>query len=273
MVKNHVLAACRNLLGPVARLLLRAGVTWPEFAELSKEVFVDTTRKDYGIHGRPTNIARVAMMTGLSRREVTRIRNVLDGQDEPKPTPESRIAQILTAWYLNPLFQDSDGGPADLPAEGDETSLAALLKRFGGDLPHGAVIKELLKLKLIEEVSPGTYRALNRYYVRSQTDPDIIRLMGVALHDHGDTLAHNLDEERKGPSRFEGMASNPHVATRYTRAFLEFVDARGEAFLEEIDEWLSRHQVEDDRLSEVSNTRMGVGAYLIHDDSQKDRKK
>ena len=45
MIKRHVLAACRHLLAPVVRLLLRSGVTWGEFADLSKEVFVDVARR------------------------------------------------------------------------------------------------------------------------------------------------------------------------------------------------------------------------------------
>jgi hypothetical protein len=273
MIKDNVLSACRHLLGPIARMLLRSGVTWPEFAELSKEVFVKSAREDYGIHGRPTNAARVAMITGLSRREVTRVRDVLEGRSKPKSPPESRISQVLTEWYLDPQFQDADGNPAELPAQGEGASLAALLKKHAGDLPHGALVKELLQLGLIEELGPGRYRVLSRHYVRTQADPDIVRQMGVALHDHGLTLAHNLNEKRSGPARFEGMASNPSVAARYARAFLEFVDGRGQAFLEEIDAWLSRHQVKDDQSSKVNSTRMGVGVYLIHDDSQKDRRK
>jgi hypothetical protein len=52
-------------------------VTWAELADLSKEVFVDVAGCDYGLQGRPTNASRVAMITGLSRREVARLRNIL----------------------------------------------------------------------------------------------------------------------------------------------------------------------------------------------------
>ena len=81
-VKEHVIRSCRYLLLPVVRFLLRNGVTWDEFGELSKGAFVKVARDDYGIEGRPTNNSRVAMLTGLSRREVARVRDqLLEGCD------------------------------------------------------------------------------------------------------------------------------------------------------------------------------------------------
>ena len=80
MLKDPILNACRHALRPIVRVLLRNGVTWSEFADLGKELFVDVARSDYGIQGRPTNTARVALMTGLSRREVTRVKGALAGE-------------------------------------------------------------------------------------------------------------------------------------------------------------------------------------------------
>jgi hypothetical protein len=45
-VKQPILNACRHALGPIVRVLLRNGVTWSEFAELGKELFVDLARND-----------------------------------------------------------------------------------------------------------------------------------------------------------------------------------------------------------------------------------
>jgi hypothetical protein len=71
-VKEHVIRSSRYLLLPVIRFLLKHGITWSEFGEISKEAYVKAARDDYGIQGRPTNNSRVAMMTGLScSREMT----------------------------------------------------------------------------------------------------------------------------------------------------------------------------------------------------------
>lgn len=275
MIKRHVLEACRHLLAPVVRLLLRSGVTWSEFAELSKEVYVDVARRDYGIQGRPTNNSRVAMITGLSRREVTRVRDVLIGEAPAAEPQASRVAQVLSGWHLDPDFLDPNGQPAVLPANGEQRSVAALLKRYAGDLPHGAFLKELQQLGLVERNGNDDFRVLARDYLRGAADPDIVRQLGVALHDHGTTLAHNVNKERTEPARFEGMASTPHMAPRYARAFAKFAAERGQALLEEIDAWLVRHEIKrsEKKDADTQGVRAGLGIYLIRDDARRGRRK
>ena len=269
MTKPALLKACRHLLVPVVRLLQRSGITWAEFAELGKEVYVDVAGQDYGLQGRPTNASRVAMITGLSRREVTRVRKTLAGLEDPKQSAGSSIAQVLSGWHLDTDFLDADARPVRLPAGGDGASLEALLKRYAGDTPHGALTKELLKLELIAEVEPGVYEVRAREYIRSRLDPDMLRQVGVALHDHGTTLAHNVDDERDEPARFEGMASNPRVAERHADAFREYLDQRGQEFLEEIDAWLAEHEADEHESSTSETARLGAGVYLIHDETKR----
>jgi hypothetical protein len=263
------------LLAPIARLLLRSGVTWAEFAELSKEVFVDVARRDYGIQSRPTNNSRVAMITGLSRREVTRVRDVLIGEAQAPEPPSSRVAQVLSGWHVDPDFLDEDGQPMVLPANGERRSIEALLKRYAGDLPHGAFLKELQQLGLVDKSASGGFRVLARDYLRGPADPDIVRQLGVALHDHGATLVHNVNTERTEPARFEGMASTPRLAPRHARAFAKFAGERGQAFLEEVDAWLVRHEVKGSDQKEPDNqgVRVGMGVYLIRDDARRGRRK
>ena len=267
MTKTLLSQAVRHLLVPVVRVLQRSGVPWAEFAELSKEVYVDVAGRDYGLQGRPTNAARVAMITGLSRREVGRVRKALAGLAEPKPTPGSSIAQILSGWHLDAEFLDAKGKPARLPAAGDGPSLEKLLKRYAGDMPHSAMTKELLKLGLMERAGTTEYEVRAREYIRSPLDPDTLRQAGVALHDHGMTLAHNVDANRREPPHFEGMASNPRVARRHVKAFRNYLEMRGQAFLEEIDAWLAKHQAKNSSSTSSKSVRLGAGVYLIHDET------
>jgi hypothetical protein len=257
-------------LRPIVRLLLRNGVTWNEFAEIGKQVFVEVARSDYGIAGRPTNTARVALMTGLSRREVTRVKTTPTEQGEPEPT--NRISQILTAWHVDPDFLGNDGRPAVLALTGDGASIATLLKRYAGDMPHTAVLKELKQLGLVEDAA-GALRVTARDYIRSAADPDLMRQASVALHDHAATIDHNVDTNREGPARFERMATNDSLPRRHVRAFHELVAAEGQAFLERIDAWLSAHASTPDERAGASTTRYravraGVGVFLIHDEKQ-----
>ena len=267
--KQAALNACRHLLPPLVRWLLRSGVTWSEFAELSKEAFVEVARSDYGLQGRPTNSSRVAMLTGLSRREVMRVRDVLVGERPATEPPESRFSRVLSGWHLDPEFVDARGQPKVLAAEGAAASVEALLKRYAGDLPHRALVKELERRNLIARVGRDAFGVVTRDYIRTAEDPDIVRQLGVALHDHAATLAHNVDTERSDGPRFEKMATTTRLAPRYVRTFANLVSQKGQEFLEEIDAWLARHEVKEPNEPGI---RMGIGMYLIKDTNRRGRR-
>lgn len=266
VLKEHVIHSCRYLLLPVVRFLLKHGVTWDEFGEMSKEAYVTVARDDHGIQGRPTNNSRVAMLTGLSRREVARIRDrLLEGEDGAESLQGSRISRILSGWHSDNEFIDDHGEPNDLPMTGPMGSLSSLLKRYAGDLPHGAIRKEMQQRRLIVELGNGQMKVLKRDYVYSNLDPDIVRQMGIALHDHAATLQHNLDEERLSEPRFEGMADNVRMSPKTFKAFKNLVEERGISFLEEIDLWLSRNEIDETKDANARTVRLGVGVYLIYD--------
>lgn len=274
MEKEHIFKACCHFMRPIVRFLLRHGVTWEDFSELSKDIYVDVARQGYGIQGRPTNNARVAIMTGLSRREVARVRDrLVEEAQSPLEREGNRISRILTAWHVDEDFTDEHGQPLELPTTGPSASFSSLLKRYAGDLPHGAIRKEMLQLGLIEETQTGNLRVLKRDYIYSTLDPDIVRQMSVALHDHADTLDHNLNSARKSATRFEGLADNAHVSARSAKAFAKLVETRGMDFVQEMDAWLSKHEVDTSKTTKSRKVRLGVGVYLIHDELQKRSRK
>ena len=268
-IKEHVIKSCRYLLLPVVRFVLRHGVTIAEFEELTKDAYVEVARQDYGIDGRPTNNARVAMLTGLSRREVAKVRDrLLEGGLLADDSQGNRISQILTGWHVDTEFTDKNGQPKVLPATGPKGSLPSLLKRYAGDLPHGAIRKEMQQRGLIEEQADGSFRVMKRDYVFSDLDPESVNRLGVALHDHGATLEHNLNEERVAAPRFEAMADNAIIKPSTYKAFHKLVEERGLSFLEEMDGWLSENEIETSTDSNAHTVRLGVGVYLIYDESE-----
>lgn len=254
MLPNIIRAACRQLLRPVVRMLLRLGIGWKEFAELAKVVFVEVAREDYGLHGRPTNASRVAMMTGLSRREVGEIRKQLDSEADDIVTPyRSRLSRVLTGWHTDEDFSEF-GSPKELSADEFRT----LTHRYAGDIPDRAIVKEMQLLKLLA-VDGERYRVLARNYIRDVADVDIIRQMGQSLHDHGVSLAHNLTPH-VDDAWFEGQASNTRMPCGSARALNRKLQIDAQGFLEHIDAWLSDNESPDHSNDDLC--RVGVGIYL-----------
>lgn len=263
-LKQTAFASFVVLLRPVARLMLRCGVTSKELSELVKLVFVDVATQDYGKHGRPANASRVAILTGLSRREVKRVRDLFEGRGDAVFTALETInhgARVLSGWHQDPAFLDRNGKPRLLPLQGDR-SFEALIKKYAPDIPPTAMLKELRHVGAIRETPTGRIRAMARNFIPASLDPDSIARTGSVIYDIGNSLAHNYLDDRKRP-RFERRATNFRVKRSAKRAFQEHLGVKGMEFLEEIDSWLSAHEASD---ADEKTIRLGTGVYLIMDD-------
>jgi hypothetical protein len=269
-LRSVALAACRAALKPLVRILLKQGVMHRDFVELSKQVYVETARDDYGIRGRPTNVARMVLLTGIDRKEVTRVKNLLErAATEPAATAphtgQDRIARVLSGWHQDRDFLDGEGKPLVLPLEGAAASFAVLVKRFGGDVPATTLLGELKRTGAVH-VEDGAVRVLRRNYRLDTVDAAALARAGSVLGDIGRTVAHNLYRGPRQESRFEARASNLHIPPWAVPAYREFIYAEGQVFLEKVDAWLTAAEVPEAEVSASAAQRIGVGLYWIQSD-------
>jgi hypothetical protein len=117
---THVLAATRQWLKPLVHVLIRCGITWREFAEIAKTAYVEVSTREFGKRGRPTNVSRTAVLTGLSRREVRMQRERLEAGPEALTGYVTKASLILSAWHLEPEFLDSAGNRQCSPSMAQE---------------------------------------------------------------------------------------------------------------------------------------------------------
>jgi len=264
--KNDVLSASRQWLKPLTHILIRSGVTWREFAELSKKVYVEVAIRNFGRRGRPTNISRAAVLTGLSRREVRAQRDRLESGPAALEAYVTKGSQVLAAWYLDPEFQDADGKPKPLPLKGAGATFEALLKRCGtGDVRPSTLLKELRSAGAVRPTADGKLEVLKREYVPHTMAKVLIRLWGTVLADVGTTYVHNLTRGPKTRARFERAAVNDRVLASALPEFEQFLNEEGQAFLERLDAWLTAHQPTGEGDTAQETIRLGAGVYHIQD--------
>ena len=261
-----IISASQRWLRPVARWLLKSGVTWKEFAELSRLIFLEVAEREFGLRGRPTNVSRIALLTGMTRREVRRYRETAAplATDERAEDDLNHASRVLAGWHLDAEFIDELGRPRALPADGDGATYARLVRRYAGDIPVTALTKELLRSGSIERCPDGRYRAVRRFYMPRSMDAHAVERAGHVLADLAGTVEHNLARAAHEPSRFEGRAQNRNVDPRHLPAFRAFVEREAQAFLERCDEWLAAHEAE--KGPDTPRMRLGVGAYAIQDE-------
>ena len=267
-LQRSIVTASLRWLRPIARWLLKSGVTWKEFAELSRGVFVSVAAEEFGLRGRPTNVSRIALLTGMTRREVRRYRD--SGVETPTEDVRAEddlnhASRVLAGWHLDAEFIDEVGRPRALEAKGDGATFEQLVRRYAGDIPVTALIKELVRSNSIERTQDGCYRALRRFYMPRAMDGQAVERAGAVIADLATTVEHNLTRDATEPPRFEGRAQNRHDDPRQLPAFRAFMEREGQAFLERCDEWLSAHEAQQVDGAPVATLRLGVGVFAIQE--------
>lgn len=269
-----VVQTCRVLLRPIASLLLKCGMTWREFADVSKNVFVAVASQDFGLKGRPTNVSRVSILTGVSRKEVARVRSLLEEEADPPPNKTTDATRLLSGWHQDPDFLLPDGTPRELPPEGPGASFATLWRRYGGDVPVTSLRKELQNVGAITVLPGGLLRVERRYFMPRRFDPEWILNAGSMLRDLGEGIAHNLEfgpeaataGKLAGRRRFIGRATSSAVDPAALPEFEAFVEKNGQEFLERIDQWLTEHEARPAAEAARPPMRLGLGLFLIADE-------
>ncbi len=254
--KRPIILAVRSLLRPVVRLMIALGFNARDFVEVAKTVYVEVASTEYGKRGRQTNMSRVAVLTGLTRREVSRLRKVSTHDPLPLMDPLASVGKVLAHWHQESPYIDSHGQPRQLSLK----DFRHLLDTHRGDIPQQTIEKELEAAGAIH-IAGGIVEARSRYFMPVQLEEQAVERFGRVLGDVGGAICENLLCSNTEKKSFEGRAVNERVAFGSRDAFQKFLDRTGQSFLEDVDDWLTDHSEPED----ADAIRMGVGVYTIGD--------
>jgi hypothetical protein len=260
-VKDHLRRALSLMFKPLIRLLIAQGVTHAEFSETAKEVYVETALRHFETDGK-VNKSRVAILTGLTRKEV---KNVIDRAltSNFREKTYSRPARVLTGWYSDPAFQGPYGIPLELPYESsddDTPSFTELVRRYSGDMAPRQMLNQLIESGSVVEVE-GRLKAVNRTYLHSQLSEPSIRRLGDVGYRVFSTAAKNIDREEGTERHFDRLVYADDGCTEdVIELFDEYIKKHGQAFLEELDVWFSSRR----ELNSPGEERKETGLYMVH---------
>ena len=261
--KNNVLSALLKALRPIARLLMKSGIGYREFAEISKCAFVDVATSDYGLRGRPTNISRVAVMTGLTRKEVKRLRDKIQAGNQINMARVIPPAEILSRWHSDRDFLNSSGRPLTLEFDGPSPSFSQLVKKYGGDIPAGAMRTELKRVGAITEDEMGRLTVQVKDFRPIEKEDQIRRALGLAVFGLGSSINHNLSAEAD-QNWVERLAFSTRIRRGDSSRVRRISQDRASEFVESVNDLFSAYEtIYADEEPESETTTVGVGVYYF----------
>lgn len=272
-IQDRVLAATHACLRPLAKILLRSGVNYRQFADIAKIAFLEEALAESERSGRKTNTSRVAVRTGLSRKEVSRLREELEAG--PRAVPGStgsgrertgHAARVLQLWHSDSRFLTATKSPRDLPFSGDEHSFMALVRMVGGDVPPGAVKAELLAAAAVVETDQGLLRAEKRYFIPGDVGEDLVVGLDQIVRPVIEVLARNTGPLRGRPF-FQRIAYSENLTPAGLKQFRLDAERRCEGFVQSVDDWLSENEADPGtRLTDVP--RVGIGVFYFEESAE-----
>src|SRR5262245_15191153 len=271
-VKQALLAAYRHLLTPLVRILLRNGISYLEFAEVTREVFVNVAGRDFTLPKRKISLSRIAIMTGLSRKEVARLAKEGGNRKALASSIFNRVTRVLQGWYTDADFTGPYGVPLDLKFDdlGRKISFTELVRRYSGDMPARAMLDELIRVGACRiENESGLIRVLSRSYIPEKLDTESIRHFGSQTRCFIDTLDFNMRKSAPGRGRFERIVfANEGLSPEDVDRFDNFLRERGHQFLVELDDWLAARQ-KPKKGEAVVHTGVGIYHYIRSEEAEK----
>lgn len=254
-VQKEILKAFFLVLKPMARILLRFGISYKDFNEVVKTAFVEVASADYGIRGRPTNISRVAVMTGMTRKEVRRIRDNLTSGEEVVTVRYAPLMTLIRNWYVDDEFLDNSGRPATLPFSGRKKSFEALAKRSGGDVPPGAIRTELKRVGAVEENEDGSLTLVNRTFLPAKAHDNLVGTLVHTAYPMMANVAHNTNPEAPNYTLPNKAAYSREVLASDVPRLRRICADRVSAFAEAIDDVFASYEAIKDPDVEFSDER------------------
>lgn len=270
-VKKGLLAIYSKLLRPLVRILMKHGVTYAEFSEVVKTVFVTIAAQEFRVPGKKMSKARIAIVTGLTRKEVQRLTATDQEERFNLKTNLSRIGRVLSGWHTDPEFIGPYGMPLEIRYDSDvpnDTTFVRLVQQYSGDMTPRAMLDELLRVGAVVETDRNWFKVIRREYVPQQLAPDFLERVGIGIRNFIHTIEVNLEKEEDRRGLFERTVRRTGgLRAQDLPMFDKYVREKCQEYLEEIDNWLTNLEEPDpSQGDEVIETGVGIYHFVVRNE-------
>lgn len=260
-----LLAALRELVRPIARLMIEKQITFSMLAELVKEVLIEVASDDFAIGDRKLTDSRLSLLTGIHRKDVKRLRRDLAGGGSPSRSA-SLGALLVSRWMGDPDYLDLEGRPLDLPrvaVEEGSPSFETLVFSASKDIPVRSVLDEWIRAGVAElDDEADVVRLCVESFVPEEGFDDKVYFFGRNLRDHAAAGVHNLLAE--GDPFFDRSVFYDRLSAESLAELRRVAADVGARALREINRLaLGLQQRDAPRPEEETRHRMSWGAYFF----------
>lgn len=193
-----------TMVEPLVAWLVHSGIGYTEFAAALKAVFFQQALQELAKNkAKPTNAA-ISLLAGLHRQDVKALKDSM-GSDEGLTqakisSPVSVPARVVGHWVADAL-------PVEIPFAGDMPSFEGLVRRVSQDLYPRAILNELKRLDIVDEIDDGVLLK-QQAFIPKPGEREAQSLLAANVADHLAAGVHNLTEIARPPFIEQAVYAN-----------------------------------------------------------------
>ena len=256
-----------QILRPLIRILHGRGIAFGEFSQIARHVYVEAAEQDLAAKGIKTTTSRIAISTGLTRKDVASLRQAKPEQGG-SVNRYNRSVRVINGWLHDQRFQTEQGKPAALPitTDGATASFADLVSTYSGDIPYRAMLDELLYSEVAHLDTNQTVHLLTDAYIPRADKDEQLSILGQDVNLLIKTIEHNLQLAAGQPPYFQRKVRYDNLPVEVLAEFQALSREKSMALLIELNNWLAKHDRDHNpQLEGHGQYAAGIGIYYFEE--------
>jgi hypothetical protein len=246
--------------------MLREGLTYSEFALISRAAFINCAAKDFAVGASDRSSESIATLTGIPEAEIQPLLAQEFVAKAEAPAEPNNFARVLHGWHNDRDYVGPYGFPIDLPFHGPSPSLAALVARHTPGIDADVILRELRRISAVREVGDNIWQPTVQEYIDPTLSPENIRRMGKLVESLLSTLENNTSGDKNRTDLFERtMIVDTPLSKSQLLAFQAYLKVVGGQFLQRVDTYaaIDLHEKMGVAPGEVASISAGLQCFLF----------
>lgn len=265
-----LIKALKDILYPFIYLLMRAGISFPQLAEMLKEIYVDVADKHFQLENKTQTQTRLSFLTGVHRKDVKRFQT--SDSDSQELENINMGVKLVSLWIKEPRFLDDEGKPLLLPLKSkDSPSFDELVTIIcKQDIRSRVVLDEWLNSGVVK-LTDNLVELCTEAYIPKENPKEKAFFLGQNIGDHLSAASQNLFTDN--PEFFERCVYYDGLSDESVTELQSIVNEHGMSLLKQLNDRASElKKIDSSRKDEddkQTKQRINIGLYLYHQPSDK----
>ncbi len=264
-LERDLLKAAVAILRPIVAQMISHGVAFGQLESRLRELFVRLAEANFSIPGREQTDSRSAVLTGINRKEIPRVRHTHPKDVKPKSFQRSLGADLVSRWTTDPHTTDRAGHPSPIPFRSKSgPSFVKLVRETTSDLRPRAILDELLRTGTVEMVDKRTIRLRAEAYIPREGQAEKLAMLTEDPREMIETMLHNIFLPEKESLWLQQKVSYDNLGRNGTEQVRAELRRKAERFLRDVDRLLARYDRDRNPKAPDGGRRYaGLGVYYF----------